>query len=459
MSDASRLAQELADAERRLRALERKGQLTGSTVHESAILAYDLHGNLRQIIGRQPDDRYTITDHGGPPPPVPAAPGCEILVGGAAVTWDGKFADAILADESWGPAERPADVEYVEVHAATVPVYTPTNATQVGTIESKRGGRIVVGLGADVEWYVTLVAVSSSYVESAPSAPTTVVPLPALYTRFYQDTLAVTGLAAEHHIPLTYEPVGGSEHVYWNRVYQPGDRWHRSGGAIVVPDDDRNVQPGDLLTVEYAHAGQGAAPLPEPAPAPAPTPGPFDGYTLAVEIGMAGPYEIHSGLTGVTTSHPEWASDLLMDYSAATYAAVNGYIGPSGVFLSHVQGGCALVRGGDPIPADAGYRFYFRLRYSGPQPATAHLRDYYGQTASVDLAGEVIYEGDYLYLPMTEGGEADARARVNAFVTDPLGYGASYTMRVAAAADRFTDPYDVNVSEAWVVAFAPGGVA
>ena len=265
-TEARRLARELAEIDRALRALERSGQLTGSSIEDGALSAYDLVATLRQIIGRQPDDRFTITDHGGPPPPVPTGVTAEILLGGAAITWDGTFVEDFQTDGTYSHSPRPADAKYVEVHAAPVPEYVPTNATQVGTIVSPNGGRVVVGLSGDVEWFITLVSVSSSYVESDPSEPVSVVPLPALYTRFYQDTLTVEAKAAEHVIPLTFQPTGGSEHVYWNRWYQPGDRWFRRGGTIVVPDDGRFIKPGDLLTVEYAHGGADAPPPPPPEP-------------------------------------------------------------------------------------------------------------------------------------------------------------------------------------------------
>lgn len=255
--DAYGLAQELDYIDRLLAGMERKAQLAGSSFEDGAIFNYDRYGNLRQIIGQQPDGRYTITDHNGPKPPAPGAFTVQPMHGITAVVWDGTFSDVIHTDDHglYYPAARPTDVLFVEVHAGETDDYEPSPLTRVGTINSRLGGRAVCMIGSDVEWWITLVAVTTSYARSDPSAYAPVTPLRAPVSLFHQVTHVVGPRTNTHVVPLAFLPVGHSEHVYWNGIYQEGDRWSRTAHVVSLPDDDLLMWPGDKITVEYAHEG------------------------------------------------------------------------------------------------------------------------------------------------------------------------------------------------------------
>lgn len=69
---------------------------------------------------------------------------------------------------------------------------------------------------------------------------------------FTQETFILTKDGAQT-IELAYEPEPGSEHVYWNGLYQPASEWDRSGQTITVSDGGGFLQAGDELAVEYAY--------------------------------------------------------------------------------------------------------------------------------------------------------------------------------------------------------------
>lgn len=252
--EAKALARTVEDMRRRLRALERTGQLANASIEGGALTVVDNDGNLRTLIGVQPDNTVTVTDHNGPPPPVPANYTAEPHTAMVAVTWLGDFAEGIRADGTWGQAPRPSDFKHVEIHASQTQGYAQTNETQVATIASVNGGTVMVPLGPGT-WYISLQAVTTSGTQSAKGAEVEVAPLPVeAPVRFYQDTRQIAyGGYNKWKIPLTYTPVNHSEHVYWNGVYQEGDRWTRDGDTVVLDDTDRMVKSGDRLSVEYAH--------------------------------------------------------------------------------------------------------------------------------------------------------------------------------------------------------------
>ncbi|MFE0058651.1 hypothetical protein [Streptomyces sp. NPDC059003] len=157
--NSRRFAEYLHELERRIEDLERANQLTDASIEGGAIDVYDDEGSLQVVIGDQPDGTTGVIHVNGPPPPTPTAPQLAAARGGTAVTWDGLYTDADVA---------PLDFSRVEVHAATAAVYEPTQLTQVGTIESPRGGTFTVP--TDVPVYVRLVARNLSGTASLPSA-------------------------------------------------------------------------------------------------------------------------------------------------------------------------------------------------------------------------------------------------------------------------------------------------
>jgi hypothetical protein len=251
---ARELARTIEDLQRRVRALSRTGQLGNTSIEGGTLTVFDAAGQVRTLIGVQPDNTVTITDHNGPPPPTPGAFFVQAYAGMAAVTWYGEFAEDYRADGTYGPAVRPSDFKHVEIHASQTSGYVQSDETQVGTLTSVRGSTVMVPLG-DGEWFISLQAVSTSGAESATSAEVAVTPLPIeAPVRFFQDTREVAyGGYDSYKVPLTYVPVADSEHVYWNGMYQEDARWDRSGVVVTVPDTDRRIKGGDRLTVEYAH--------------------------------------------------------------------------------------------------------------------------------------------------------------------------------------------------------------
>lgn len=121
----------LARLEKLLRSAIRAPKLANASLENSAVDVYDENGSLRAIIGQQADGTSGIVHVNGPPPPTPTPPTLTPVLGGVAATWDGQFIDAAVA---------PLDFSRIEVHASANADFEPTQETQVGTIESPRGG-------------------------------------------------------------------------------------------------------------------------------------------------------------------------------------------------------------------------------------------------------------------------------------------------------------------------------
>jgi hypothetical protein len=119
---------------------------------------YDADGSLRGILGAQADGTTALVVTNGPPPPAPSTPVVAGAVGGLSVTWDGTFAAGAVA---------PLDFARVEVHTSPNANFTPTAGTFRGTVESPRGGTLVVTAGAPL--YVRLLSRNTSGTASDPS--------------------------------------------------------------------------------------------------------------------------------------------------------------------------------------------------------------------------------------------------------------------------------------------------
>lgn len=156
---AKSFASYLHQLERRIADLERANPLTNASMDGGAIEVYDEEGSLQVVVGEQGDGTTGVIHVNGPPPPAPTAPVLAEARGGAAATWDGQFVDALSA---------PLDFSRVEVHASTAAEFEPTQTTQVGTIESPRGGVFLVPTESPV--YVRFVARTLSGTAGEPSA-------------------------------------------------------------------------------------------------------------------------------------------------------------------------------------------------------------------------------------------------------------------------------------------------
>ncbi|MFJ4966059.1 hypothetical protein ACIP6P_27040 [Streptomyces sp. NPDC088729] len=149
----------LAALERQVARMQRSTRLGHASIEDAALQVYDQDGSLRAIIGQQEDGTSGVTVVNGPPPPVPAAPTVLPSLSGVAVTWTGTFADA---------AATPMDFSRVEIHTTTAPDTPLGTATLKATLESPRGGTVLVTAAQPV--YVRLVARNTSGAASEPSA-------------------------------------------------------------------------------------------------------------------------------------------------------------------------------------------------------------------------------------------------------------------------------------------------
>ncbi|MFJ7004156.1 hypothetical protein ACIQWY_29625 [Streptomyces albidoflavus] len=148
-----------AELEQRITALERGNPLTAAALDGGAIEVYDGDGSLQAIVGEQSDGSTGVIEVNGPPPPQPEAPTLAPALGGVAVSWAGTWTDADAA---------PLDYARVEIHTATSETFEPSPDTLVGTMESPRGGTLVVPTDHPV--FVRLLARTRSGTGGEPSA-------------------------------------------------------------------------------------------------------------------------------------------------------------------------------------------------------------------------------------------------------------------------------------------------
>ena len=147
-----RLAAEIAGLRREVRAASTTQQLGYSSIENGGrILVKDADGREVMDIGRNPDGSYGATPRIGPTPPQPTAPVLVPTPAGITVRWEGTYLDSLIT---------PDDFSRVEVHLSTDPNIVGESAEDlVGTIESPRGGDVVVTkLQPSTDYYVVLVA-------------------------------------------------------------------------------------------------------------------------------------------------------------------------------------------------------------------------------------------------------------------------------------------------------------
>lgn len=141
-----------------------------SSLEDSAIPEFDRDGTQVAQYGTQFDGSHMAAPLVGPTPPVPSAPTAVAVPGGGVqVDWDGLWADPA--------AIVPMDFSRVEVHVSPVIGFDASTATWLrGTIETPRGGQLVVAPLLYVQHEVRLVARSLTGARSAASAAVLVTP-------------------------------------------------------------------------------------------------------------------------------------------------------------------------------------------------------------------------------------------------------------------------------------------
>ncbi|MFD5878495.1 hypothetical protein [Streptomyces yangpuensis] len=159
MSDIN-IGARLAALERQIVQLQRAPRLSHASLEDAALEVYDGDGSLRAVIGQQPDGTSGIIAVNGPPPPQPAAPAAGPTLGGVAVSWDGTWLslDQIAA---------PLDFARMEIHAGTTDGFLIGDTTLIGTLESPRGGTLIVP--SERPLYFRLLARNTSGTASDPS--------------------------------------------------------------------------------------------------------------------------------------------------------------------------------------------------------------------------------------------------------------------------------------------------
>lgn len=170
-SELRKVARDIARDDRRLSALARTPQLADSSLEDGSVDVYDADGNLAAVIGKQWDGAQGVASLTGPTPPTPVAP---IVTGGVetlTVRWTGTFGDLDGVEDI--TVVPPMDFSRVEAHVSTDPDFIADTAdTLVGTIESPRGGEVVVTPLEPGVYYARLVARSIPGKSGADSAVT-----------------------------------------------------------------------------------------------------------------------------------------------------------------------------------------------------------------------------------------------------------------------------------------------
>ena len=166
-SSIDRLAARISAIETELRAQATTPQLKYSSIDDGALRVNDIDGTQTMVIGKQYDGTATAAVVNGPPPPQPSTPTSRPAVSGVVAIWDGTFADGSVA---------PMDFARVEVHVGPADMDPLTADYLRGTIESPRGGEVIVPVEGPDAVTIILVARSLSGKYSLPSTAITETP-------------------------------------------------------------------------------------------------------------------------------------------------------------------------------------------------------------------------------------------------------------------------------------------
>lgn len=269
-----RLAAEIAGLRREVRASSTTQQLGYSSIENGGrIVVKDAQGREVMDIGRNPDGSYGATPRIGPTPPQATAPELIPTPAGITVRWDGEYLDSLMT---------PDDFSRVEVHLSTDPNIQALDAHDlVGTIESPRGGDVVVTkLQPTTTYYVALAVrntaggrgptspIVSGETLSHPDGPGTqealskaeLARIKAEEAKAEVDAATAaanaannTAMDAQNAATAALTSADGKNTITWSTSYPPwSSRWGIDGEytALEAADDDiPNRKPGDVWFV------------------------------------------------------------------------------------------------------------------------------------------------------------------------------------------------------------------
>ncbi|MER7951982.1 hypothetical protein ABTY59_31785 [Streptomyces sp. NPDC096079] len=157
---AQALARTLHEHELRLRAIERSGQASHTSIDGGAIDIYDEQGQLKGSVGVQPDGGVALVPVNTDPPPTPMPPTVEPVLAGLVIGWDGTWDDADAT---------PTDFALVQVHVGPAADFTPDLSTHVATITAQLGGTVTVAIEGYSPVWARLVAQNTAQITGMPS--------------------------------------------------------------------------------------------------------------------------------------------------------------------------------------------------------------------------------------------------------------------------------------------------
>ncbi|MFB6630043.1 hypothetical protein ACFCWY_09115 [Streptomyces sp. NPDC056362] len=160
-TNAQALARTLHELELRLRAIERSGQASHTSIDGGAIDIYDEEGKLKGSVGVQPDGGVALVPVNTDPPPTPMPPTVEPVLAGLVIGWDGTWDDADTT---------PTDFALVQVHVGPTADFTPDLSTHVATITAQLGGTVTVAVEGYTPVWARLVAQNTAQITGTPSA-------------------------------------------------------------------------------------------------------------------------------------------------------------------------------------------------------------------------------------------------------------------------------------------------
>lgn len=205
-----RLAEQVADSDRRLKALERPAAQRYRSIEGGTQRVYDDAGAVRVELGVQEDGSVTYRDVNAPPPVTPALPTVEERPGVLVVSYAGATSDG----SAWL-----SDFARVEVHVSTTSGFVPNDVTQVAEFTTSKGGSVTLALDP-VEHYVVLVAANRSGTESDPTAEVAATPqAPATGSggiTTYHEASEPLGLGADDDGSLWYDTANGNRLSRWD---------------------------------------------------------------------------------------------------------------------------------------------------------------------------------------------------------------------------------------------------
>ncbi|RSS97266.1 hypothetical protein EF903_01725 [Streptomyces sp. WAC05292] len=185
-SDAEKVAQLLADYDRRLQALERSTQASYTSIEGGSIDIYDADGQRKGSVGVQPDGGVALVPINTAPPPTPTAPTVQPVLAGLLVGWDGLWDDSYTT---------PTDFSLIQVHVGPAADFTPGLSTLVATITARLGGTVTIAIEGYAPAWVRLVGANTAAITGPPSVATQGTPRQAVPKDLIDGIVTETKLA------------------------------------------------------------------------------------------------------------------------------------------------------------------------------------------------------------------------------------------------------------------------